>query len=171
MKKLLLRTTCVLFGAFALAAAWDVATYDAKAWQADLDRLEGDMAQGYANLDWIASKRGLDLVRLDRETRARIDSAHSRLFALIAVRDFVHAFRDPHLKLEWGKRPIIEAAPIAPVSAPEAKSTATVDGSTGGLRLRRRWLRGGRSRLCVPVRPPARLARARWRRLPDRHRR
>ena len=52
----------------AIAAFADVATYDSAAWGADFERLKADMAQGYANLDWIAERRGLDLAALSRET-------------------------------------------------------------------------------------------------------
>lgn len=104
----------VIAGGVAAVAAWDVATYDRGAWRADYARLKQDMAQGYANLDWIATRRGLDLARLDRETTAAIDGAHSRLRALLAIRRFVAAFRDPHLRLEWGERPIpAEVTPTA----------------------------------------------------------
>jgi hypothetical protein len=106
MKRLLRRSGFAMLALLALLVAGDAATYDARAWTADLDRLEADMAQGYANLDWIHEKRGLDLVELDRVTRTRIGNAHSRLRAFLALRDFVHAFGDPHLRLKWGVRPI-----------------------------------------------------------------
>jgi hypothetical protein len=106
MLRFLRRSLLAVLALVALAAALDVATYDPKAWLADHDRLTRDMAQGYANLDWIAAHRHLDLQRLDRDTRARLASAHSRVRALLAVRDFVHAFGDPHLRLEWGDRPV-----------------------------------------------------------------
>jgi len=105
-----------LLAMLALLAAGDAATYNARAWGEDLDRIEADMAQGYANLDWISARRGLDLVHLDRETRARLAGAHSRLRAFLALRDFVHAFRDPHLRLRWGQRPIAEVQAVGVVS-------------------------------------------------------
>jgi hypothetical protein len=134
----LLRRSCYLLLAFvALAAAGDSLSYDAPAWGADLDRLEADMAQGYANLDWIAEKRGLDLVRLDRETRARLGSAHSHLRAFLALRDFLHAFHDPHLRLEWGERPIRESQPAQGLASdtkakPPVSSLAGPDCSEAG---------------------------------------
>jgi hypothetical protein len=106
MKTLFRRALLALVATIALLAAGDVATYDPAAWSADLDRIESEMAQGYANLDWIAGERGLDLPRLDRATRARLANAHSRVRAFLAVRDFVGSFRDPHLRLGWGERPI-----------------------------------------------------------------
>lgn len=86
--------------ALLLLAAWDVATYDKAAWRSDFARLQRDMAQGYANLDWIAAHRGLDVARLALETEGRLDSAHSRLRAWFALRDFIAAFKDPHFRVE-----------------------------------------------------------------------
>jgi hypothetical protein len=119
MTRFLRRTAFALLGALVLLAAGDAATYDARAWTADLDRVEADMAQGYANLDWIARERGLDLAALDRTTRSRLANAHSRVRAFLALKDFVHAFRDPHLRLEWGTRPVA-AAVAAAAAEPEA---------------------------------------------------
>lgn len=116
MKTLFRRALLALVAAIALLAAGDVATYDPAAWTADLERIEADMAQGYANLDWIAAKRGLDLPRLDRVTRQRLANAHSRVRAFLAVRDFVHSFRDPHLRLSWGQRPIAAARAVGVAS-------------------------------------------------------
>ena len=124
MRTFVRRSLIALLALPALALAWDVATYDPRPWLADQDRLARDMAQGYANLDWIAAHRRLDLPRLDRETRARLAGAHSRIRAFLAVRDFVHAFGDPHLKLQWGERPIV-ARPPAPAVAQAAASAAT----------------------------------------------
>jgi hypothetical protein len=122
MRRILRRSLLALPALACLAIAWDVATYDPRAWLADHDRLTRDMAQGYANLDWVATHRQLDLARLDRETRARLAGAHSRVRAFLAVRDFVRAFRDPHLRLEWGARPAPE--PHAPQPAPTADAAS-----------------------------------------------
>ncbi|MGX5732136.1 S41 family peptidase [Pseudoxanthomonas beigongshangi] len=98
----------LLLAAIALVlavGAWDVASYDARPWLADYQRLKRDMAQGYANLDWIAAHRQLDLAALDRETTAALNRAHSRVRALLALRGFVKRFGDPHLRLEPAQRP------------------------------------------------------------------
>ncbi|HEX6374228.1 MAG TPA: S41 family peptidase [Allosphingosinicella sp.] len=83
----------------ALAALAEVATYDRKAWGADFERLKADMAQGYANLDWIAEQRRLDLPALSRETARDLDGARSRLRAYLALQRFIDRFGDPHLQL------------------------------------------------------------------------
>jgi len=129
MKRLFRRSFLALVAALVLLAAGDAATYDARAWVADLDRVEADMAQGYANLDWIAGKRGLDLAALDRSTRARLMSAHSRVRAFLALRDFVRAFRDPHLRLQWGERPIADVAPVSTAAASEVVEQDTPAGA------------------------------------------
>ena len=101
------RRTALVLGALVLAvAAWDVATYDERAWLADYARLKQDMAQGYANLDWMVEQRGIDLVALDRRTTAELEDAHSRLRAFLALRRFVRGFNDPHLRLKPGERPV-----------------------------------------------------------------
>ena len=102
-RKVVSRSALALAACVALAAAWDVATYDADAWLADHARVKRDMAQGYANLDWMVARRGLDLRALDATTTARITDAHSRVRAFLALRDFVHAFGDPHLQLAHGE--------------------------------------------------------------------
>lgn len=79
--------------------AWDVTTYDAAAWRRDYEHLKRELAQNYANLDWVVEHRGLDLVALDQGTGAAIDNAHSRVRALLALRAFVRAFEDPHFRL------------------------------------------------------------------------
>ncbi|TKR33672.1 hypothetical protein FCE95_05135 [Luteimonas gilva] len=88
-----------------LAVGWDVASYDADAWLEDYGRLKRDMAQGYANLDWMVEKRGADLPALDRRTTAALRNAHSNVRAFVALRGFVRGFGDPHLRMKAGERP------------------------------------------------------------------
>jgi hypothetical protein len=95
------------FVGFVLLAAAPLAAlaqpvHDPAAWLADLDRIETGMAQHYANLDWVRDERHLDLAALDRTTRARLRSSRTTAEAQMAMRDFVAAFRDPHL--EFGRR-------------------------------------------------------------------
>lgn len=90
-------------------AAWDAATFDRAAWRADYARLKHDMAQHYANLDWMREHRGLDVVKLDRETGAALDRAWFSWTAHAAIRRFVAAFDDPHLEL----RPRAQGRPVA----------------------------------------------------------
>lgn len=134
MFKFLRRTLLVLLSLLALAIAWDTLTYDPKAWQADYSRLKKDMAQGYANLDWMVEQRKLDLPALDRETTSAIDGAHSRVRAFLAIRRFVKAFRDPHFRLKIGDRPIDANAQLVTASSLAAETdddSAFVDPPAG----------------------------------------
>jgi hypothetical protein len=99
--RLLARAAAGLLGLAAVGALVDAATYSPRSWRADFERLKRDMAQGYANLDWIATERGLDLPALAARTGSDLDKAYSRLRAYLALSRFVSAFDDPHLRLEW----------------------------------------------------------------------
>jgi hypothetical protein len=94
-----------------------MATYDKAAWGADFERLKRDMAQGYANLDWVAEKRGLDLRQLSARTEEALAGTGSRIRALREIRLFLDAFDDPHLRLE----PREEAPAPSPAAAAKAK--------------------------------------------------
>lgn len=118
--KWLARIAGGLVAAAALAAAADFATYDSKAWAADFERLKGDMAQGYANLDWIAEHRRLDLPALSQRTAEALDGAHSRIRAYLALNRFIDRFGDPHLQLESREEEGRPAASAGPEPDPEA---------------------------------------------------
>ena len=122
MPRFVHRSLFVLTGLLLAAAVTDVASYDAKAWLADYARLKRDMAQGYANLDWMVERRGLDLVALDRDTSAALQGAHSHVRAFLALRRFTRAFADPHLRLVPGERS--DAAPTTDSAAAPATAAA-----------------------------------------------
>lgn len=100
LRRWLSRGAVVVIVCLVAVAAWDTATYDARAWLADYARLKQGMAQGYANLDWVAQQRRVDLAALDRQTTAALTNAHSRVRAFLALKKFLRAFNDPHLRLE-----------------------------------------------------------------------
>lgn len=83
--------------------------------------LERHLAAHYANLDWMVSHRRVDVRSLDRATRARLESAWVRVQAQSAIRAFVSAFDDPHLRAGWLK-PTGRPAPAG------AAGTLTCDG-------------------------------------------
>lgn len=85
----------VVFG----GVAWDLTTYSKDDWRADYETLKHEMAQGYANLDWMIEKRGMDLKALDEKTSRAIDKSHMRMEAIAAFESFIRAFHDPHLKI------------------------------------------------------------------------
>lgn len=113
-----------LAAVLAVAALADVATYDKRVWGADFERLKADMAQGYANLDWIAEHRRLDLPALSRQTAADIDGAHSRVRAYLALQRFVDRFGDPHLKMVEQKDSAPDAAAQAAPPDPSVSDCA-----------------------------------------------
>ncbi len=105
------------------AMAWDIATYDTRAWRADYEHLKRELSQRYANLDWMVEHRRMDLKALDAETAAAIDGAYSRVLAVLALRRFVRAFKDPHLKLVWADRSQgAEPASAGPTTPPTVAS-------------------------------------------------
>ena len=126
----LLKPLALALGALLVAAGvWDVATYDRHAWLSDYSRVKRDMAQGYANLDWMVEKRGIDLVALDRDTTAALQEAHSRVRAFIALRRFVRAFADPHLRMQPGEHR--QSAGPTTASAASSMETMPVDTPAG----------------------------------------
>lgn len=82
--------------------------------------LERHLAAHYANLDWMVAHRHVDLPSLDRDTRARLASAWIRAQAQSAIRAFVAAFNDPHLRASW-PQPVGAVASASAGGAPTCK--------------------------------------------------
>lgn len=95
-RKLTFRLAVGIFTILVAGIVLDAATYDSQAWQADYRHLKSEMARRYANLDWCISHRKLDVQKLDAETTEALQNSRTRLQA---IRRFISAFRDPHLKL------------------------------------------------------------------------
>ena len=107
-------------------AASGTTAFDPADWRRDFEHLKREMAQRYANLDWIVSHRGLDLAALDAETGAAIDRSTSERQAVAALRRFIGAFQDPHLKLVRGDRSSApQAATAAVPTLPTPATTVT----------------------------------------------
>jgi hypothetical protein len=141
---------------FVLAAgffAWDIATYDPGAWRADFMQLKRELALRYANLDWIVQHRRLNLADLEQRTSKEIDDANSRVQATLALRRFVHAFKDPHLKLVWRKDAAPTGAasvrpknpPPGPTSCSEADYTVGDASTVAPFHLWKAWVQLGTS--------------------------
>lgn len=119
----LIKNFALGIGAVVVAAgAYDLATFDRAAWQADYAAIKRGMAQHYANLDWLVDHRGFDVAALDRRTDDRLAAAHSHLQAFLALKQFAEAFGDPHLRLAPGRDP------AAPNAAGEAADPPAGDG-------------------------------------------
>ncbi len=132
-KKYSKRAALTVVALVLLAIGWDVASYDADAWLADYGRLKRDMAQGYANLDWMTEKRDVDLPALDRRTTDALRNAHSNVRAFVVLRGFVRGFGDPHLRMKPGARPAPSALNGDSVAANEdANPVAGADCAAAG---------------------------------------
>ena len=129
----ILKPLALALGALLLAGgAWDVATYDRDAWLADYARVKHDMAQGYANLDWMVEKRDIDLMALDQATTKALNDAHSRMRAFVALRRFVRAFDDPHLRMRPAEGPAdTGGTAVAGGTAPTAAAAMPADAPAG----------------------------------------
>src|SRR5262245_8852636 len=71
-----------------------------EAWREDFDAVVVHLEKHYANLEWIAERRRLDVAALTNEARARIDDAATHFGCASALTDYVAAFHDPHLRWE-----------------------------------------------------------------------
>ena len=69
-------------------------------WQHDYEAVREHLCRSYANLEWIVGHRGLDAHGLHRDTTRALEEASSPAEAAAALRGFVAAFEDPHLRLE-----------------------------------------------------------------------
>ena len=72
-------------------SARDAIAYDRDAWARDYLQLKGELAQRYANLDWVVAQRGVDLPALDARARAALERARSDAQAVRALRAFIAA--------------------------------------------------------------------------------
>jgi len=68
-------------------------------WSADFEGLLVHLERGYPNLEWIVERRGLDACALAQQTRTALAQADSHFECASAVRRFVAAFGDPHLRI------------------------------------------------------------------------
>jgi hypothetical protein len=76
-------------------------TFDVKAWLADLDQVQHEMASRYANLEWAVFTREANLPELFASTRERIKSASSDADARAAFDRFARKLGDGHLLFVW----------------------------------------------------------------------
>jgi hypothetical protein len=76
------------------------------AWISDYERLKNLIETQYPNLDWVVTRGGLDLNRLDARTTELLENARSAEEAERVLRDFVLAFHDGHMSLLSGDVPI-----------------------------------------------------------------
>ena len=75
--------------------------FDAKAWLADLDQVQREMASRYANLEWAVFNREAKLPELFASTRERVKSASNDADARAAFDRFARKLGDGHLLFVW----------------------------------------------------------------------
>ena len=95
-------------------------------WLAEYEEAKHYLATADANFDWVVRKKGIDLVALDRATRAEVASSWTSMSAAWTVRGFVWEFADGHT---WARvRPNIWWRGVAgSAKADEAASPAPTD--------------------------------------------
>nr|HEX4317705.1 S41 family peptidase [Kofleriaceae bacterium] len=87
------------------------AAFDRDAYLQDLDALTADMSSHYANLDYAVRVRRLDLPAVLARARARLRAATTDDQAHRAFKQFLNAFGDAHLDIEWSPRAEPASAP------------------------------------------------------------
>ena len=109
MKRIALSVLIALLVSSALGQS-----YNPGLWLEDFAQLKREMSGHYANLEWAVSERGLDLQRLSGEAEVAIRTAKTDAEARIAIDNFLRAFGDGHLRVEW----VSAATPSAPTNPP-----------------------------------------------------
>ncbi len=72
--------------------------FDRDAWLEDFAALKAGMERQYANLTWAASPgSGIDVPKLERETRAALEAARSDREARRLIEEFLRGFKDGHV--------------------------------------------------------------------------
>jgi hypothetical protein len=75
--------------------------YDPEPWLADMAQARQAMSAGYANLDWAVRDRGMNLPRVTALTEQRFRAARNETEARRVFEQFLEAFADSHLDVEW----------------------------------------------------------------------
>jgi hypothetical protein len=109
----------LLLAAF-LAPTSNAVEFSKAAWLEDYAVLKRFLESGYANLDSARQSKQVDLVALDARTRQALERATSEGEAKDALKKFLLAFDDMHLKLGEVDKPATASAPT-----PAFNSTAT----------------------------------------------
>ena len=82
-----------------------VAALSTDAWLADFHQILDEMSSHYANLDSAIRDRRMNLPDLRRRTEAAIRNAKSDDEAKQAIDNFLRAFGDGHVGIEWQPKP------------------------------------------------------------------
>ena len=75
--------------------------YDPEPWLADMAQAREALSAGYANLDWAVRDRGVNLPRVTTLMEQRFRAARNDTEARRVFEQFLEAFADSHLDVEW----------------------------------------------------------------------
>jgi hypothetical protein len=76
-------------------------SFDPKPWLEDLDQARDAVATKYANLEWLALEREVDLSALFADTRHRVEAAANAGEARAAFDRLARRFGDGHVQFRW----------------------------------------------------------------------
>jgi len=109
----------LVFGVAATGAAFAAQAFDAAAWREDFAQARSELARAYANLDWVVSDRKVDLKALVARTEAELGRATSDKEAAQALKQFLDAFGDGHVRMLPPARAaaVVAQADSAPATA------------------------------------------------------
>lgn len=141
MKRLLV-VSCVLLVAGAVWFAVACARHDPVIWLDEFHALQAHMAVHYANLDWMVAHRKIDLKSLSTATESDLRASRVPWQASRALKRFVTAFDDPHLKMEpWRPEPARSAAGQAAGTRTNSSAPPEPEPKCDGFRERDRSFR------------------------------
>ncbi len=106
---------CLLFFFLLFAAAAPAQELRSEAWLEDFYQLLSEMSSHYANLEWAAKERRVDLPKLKARTEDRLQHAKNEEDAHRAFAAFVNPLGDAHVEIRWQAR---AKGGIEPASAP-----------------------------------------------------
>ena len=87
---------------------------DTEKWLADFYQLQAAISVNYANFEWLAHDRHVDLLALRQRTEGRLRAAKSDSERKSAIESFLRAFGDAHVEIKWGQNPDNRSASNSP---------------------------------------------------------
>ncbi len=95
------------------------AAFDKQLWLTDFQELIAALDTHYADLDWAIRDRHMDLPNLRRTTQDKLLTATDSHTAQVALEEFLDAFGDGHLSIEWPRENAAQASthtmPVSPL--------------------------------------------------------
>jgi Peptidase family S41 len=104
LRDLVVRAAAALLAlmcALAPAAALPANAPNVASWLADFSELQSELSANYANLEWVATQRRVDLPRLVAVTGQQLRVASSDAEARAYIELFLADFGDGHLEADW----------------------------------------------------------------------